>query len=56
MEFIVLCLHDSHLEGTSMALNLREYYRKSDVVTKKKIPSCIFADKLVECLRATSFA
>jgi hypothetical protein len=30
-----------------MLENLLEYYRKSDGNTKKKIPGCIFAEKLV---------
>jgi|GEM_PF-6841951 len=30
-----------------MLENLLEYYKKSDGVTKKKIPGCIFAEKLV---------
>jgi hypothetical protein len=27
--------------------NLLEYYRKSDGKTKKKIPGCIFTEKLI---------
>jgi hypothetical protein len=30
-----------------MLENLLQYYRKSNRVTKKKIPSCIFVEKLV---------
>jgi hypothetical protein len=30
-----------------MLENLLEYYRKSDGATKKKIPGCMFAEKLV---------
>jgi len=36
----------------SLLENLLEYYRKSDGGTKKKIPSCIFAEKLDVWLRA----
>ena len=32
--------------------NLLEFYRKSDGATKKEIPGCIFAEKLLEWLRA----
>jgi hypothetical protein len=31
-----------------------EFYRKFEVATGKKIPGCIFAEKLVEWLRAQS--
>jgi hypothetical protein len=30
-----------------MLENLKEYYSKSDGATKKKIPGCIFSEKLV---------
>jgi len=30
-----------------MLENLPEYYRKSDGKTRKKIPGCIFAEKLL---------
>jgi hypothetical protein len=35
-----------------MLENLQEFYRKSDCATKKKIPGCIFAEKLDVWLRA----
>lgn len=37
-----------------MLENLKEYYRKSDGTSKKKITGCIFAEKLDEWLRAQS--
>ena len=38
-----------------MLENLLEYYRKSDGVTRKNTPGCIFAEKLVLEIKTSDF-